>query len=102
VSLDPDVREKAILEMADVFSVSVRLADKLDANLIEAAKRKLAINAQKVPCIPWRRVVLRSIRSCDFETVDPIEPTPTHHWPFAAGTTMNLPVGPGIPFEEYR
>ena len=49
VSLDPDVREKVILEMADVFLYLVRLADKLDANLIEAAKRKLAINAQKYP-----------------------------------------------------
>ena len=49
VSLDPDVREKAILEMADVFLYLVRLADKLDANLIEAAKRKLGINAQKYP-----------------------------------------------------
>ena len=49
VSLDPDVREKAILEMADVFLYLVRLADKLDANLIEAGKRKLGINAQKYP-----------------------------------------------------
>jgi dCTP diphosphatase len=49
VSLPPDVREKAILEMADVLLYLVRLADKLDANLIEAAKRKLVINAQKYP-----------------------------------------------------
>jgi dCTP diphosphatase len=48
-SLPPDVREKVILEMADVFLYLVRLADKLDANLIEAAKRKLVINAQKYP-----------------------------------------------------
>jgi dCTP diphosphatase len=49
VSLNPEVREKAILEMADVFLYLVRLADKLDADLIEAAKRKLVINAQKYP-----------------------------------------------------
>jgi dCTP diphosphatase len=48
-SLTPEAREKAILEMADVFLYLVRLADKLDANLIEAAKRKLVINAQKYP-----------------------------------------------------
>lgn len=48
-SLPSDVREKAILEMADVLLYLVRLADKLDANLIEAAKRKLVINAQKYP-----------------------------------------------------
>jgi NTP pyrophosphatase (non-canonical NTP hydrolase) len=49
VTLDPAVREKAILEMADVFLYLVRLADKLDADLIEAARRKLVINAQKYP-----------------------------------------------------
>jgi len=49
VGLDPEVREKVILEMADVFLYLVRLADKLDANLIEAARRKLSINAQNYP-----------------------------------------------------
>jgi dCTP diphosphatase len=48
-SLPQDVREKVILEMADVFLYLVRLADKLGANIIEAAKRKLVINAQKYP-----------------------------------------------------
>lgn len=48
-TLDPAVREKAILEMADVFLYLVRLADKLDANLLQAARRKLVINAQKYP-----------------------------------------------------
>jgi hypothetical protein len=43
------VREKAVLEMADVFLYLVRLADKLDANIIDAARRKLIINAQKYP-----------------------------------------------------
>jgi len=49
VRLDPEVRDKVILEMADVFLYLVRLADKLDANLIEAARRKLSINAQNYP-----------------------------------------------------
>lgn len=49
VTLDPEVRDKVILELADVFLYLVRLADKLDANLIEAARRKLVINAQKYP-----------------------------------------------------
>jgi NTP pyrophosphatase (non-canonical NTP hydrolase) len=48
-ALDPQVREKVILEMADVFLYLVRLADKLDVDLLTAAKRKLAINAQKYP-----------------------------------------------------
>ena len=51
VTLDPEVRDKVILEMADVFLYLVRLADKLDANLIEAARRKLVINAQKYPVL---------------------------------------------------
>jgi dCTP diphosphatase len=48
-ALSPEVREKAVLEMADVFLYLVRLADKLDANIIDAARRKLIINAQKYP-----------------------------------------------------
>jgi dCTP diphosphatase len=47
--LDPEVRDKVVLEMADVFLYLVRLADKLNANLIEAARRKLAINAKNYP-----------------------------------------------------
>jgi hypothetical protein len=35
--------------MADVFLYPVRLADKLDANLLEAARQRLLINAQKYP-----------------------------------------------------
>lgn len=48
-ALDPAARDKVILEMADVFLYLVRLADKLDASLLEAARRKLVINAQKYP-----------------------------------------------------
>jgi dCTP diphosphatase len=36
-------------EMADVLNYLVRLADKLDVNLLEAARDKLADNAQKYP-----------------------------------------------------
>jgi dCTP diphosphatase len=48
-NLSADTRDKVILEMADVFLYLVRLADKLDTNLIEAARRKLSINARKYP-----------------------------------------------------
>ena len=48
-TLEPEVREKVTLEIADVFLYLVRLADKLDVNLIDAARRKLAINAEKYP-----------------------------------------------------
>lgn len=48
-SLPADVREQVVLEMADVFLYLVRLSDKLDTDLIEAARRKLLINAEKYP-----------------------------------------------------
>ena len=36
-------------EMADVLNYLVRLADKLDVNLIDAARDKIRLNAQKYP-----------------------------------------------------
>jgi NTP pyrophosphatase (non-canonical NTP hydrolase) len=36
-------------EMADVLNYLVRLADKLDVNLLEAAREKIALNAEKYP-----------------------------------------------------
>jgi len=48
-NLDAAQREKVVLELADVFLYLVRLADKLDADLVEAARRKLVINATKYP-----------------------------------------------------
>jgi dCTP diphosphatase len=36
-------------EMADVLNYLVRLADKLDVNLIEAAREKIELNAAKYP-----------------------------------------------------
>ena len=48
-NLEGEEREKVILELADVFLYLIRLADKLDADLFEAAQRKLIINAKKYP-----------------------------------------------------
>jgi NTP pyrophosphatase (non-canonical NTP hydrolase) len=48
-NLEAARREEVVLEMADVFLYLIRLADKLDANLVEAAQRKLVINATKYP-----------------------------------------------------
>ncbi len=36
-------------EMADVLNYLVRLADKLDVNLLDAAREKIKLNAQKYP-----------------------------------------------------
>jgi dCTP diphosphatase len=47
--LPPAELEKVRQEMADVLNYLVRLADKLDVNLIEAARDKIALNAQKYP-----------------------------------------------------
>jgi dCTP diphosphatase len=43
------VRDEVALEMADVFLYLLRLAHQLDVDLLDAAQRKLAINARKYP-----------------------------------------------------
>ncbi len=50
-SMDPDPqrREAVALEMADVLIYLVRLADRLDIDLLEAAGRKMVLNAGKYP-----------------------------------------------------
>jgi NTP pyrophosphatase (non-canonical NTP hydrolase) len=47
--LSDSVRKEVRLELADVLLYLIRLADKLDIDLIAAAKEKLAINAEKYP-----------------------------------------------------
>ena len=48
-ALNPEKREQVAQELADVFIYLVRLADRLDIDLMDAAQRKLVINAQKYP-----------------------------------------------------
>jgi dCTP diphosphatase len=48
-NLPPAELEKVRQEMADVLNYLVRLADKLDVNLLEAAREKIKLNAQKYP-----------------------------------------------------
>ena len=47
--LSDSVRKEVRLEVADVLLYLIRLADKLDIDVIAAAKDKLAINAEKYP-----------------------------------------------------
>ena len=47
--LPPDELQKVREEMADVLNYLVRLADKLDVNLLEAAREKIELNAKKYP-----------------------------------------------------
>ena len=47
--LPPAELAKVRQEMADVLNYLVRLADKLDVNLLEAARDKIKVNALKYP-----------------------------------------------------
>jgi NTP pyrophosphatase (non-canonical NTP hydrolase) len=48
-SLPPAELARVRDEMADVLNYLVRLADKLDVNLLDAAREKMKLNAQKYP-----------------------------------------------------
>ena len=48
-SLSPPDRARVSEEMADVLNYLVRLADKLDVDLLDAARQKMQLNAQKYP-----------------------------------------------------
>ncbi|MCK6408072.1 nucleotide pyrophosphohydrolase [Thauera sp.] len=48
-ALPPDTREEVAFELADVLLYLVRLADVLDIDLADAARRKIALNAQRYP-----------------------------------------------------
>ena len=47
--LPPDSAAKVEEEMADVLLYLVRLADKLDIDLVKAARRKMVLNADRYP-----------------------------------------------------
>jgi dCTP diphosphatase len=47
--LPPEKRDHVRLKMADVLLYLVRLADKLDIDLVAATQEKLALNARKYP-----------------------------------------------------
>ncbi|HEX7045008.1 MAG TPA: nucleotide pyrophosphohydrolase [Burkholderiales bacterium] len=48
-ALSPEKRAAVEEELADILLYLVRLADKLDVNLAEAARRKIARNAERYP-----------------------------------------------------
>lgn len=47
--LQPDKRAKVREELADVLLYLIRLGDKLDIDLMQAAAEKISINAEKYP-----------------------------------------------------
>lgn len=53
-TLSEEQREAVALEMADVLIYLVRMADRLDIDLLAAARRKVALNAEKYPAVCGR------------------------------------------------
>ena len=47
--LPEDTLDDVSLEMADIMIYLIRLADKLDVDLLEAVDRKIGLNAKKYP-----------------------------------------------------
>ncbi len=58
-NLPPDTREAVALECADVLLFLIRLADKLNVDLADAAQRKLELNALKYPVEKSRGVATK-------------------------------------------
>ena len=48
-ALDAERRERVRLELADVFIYLLRIADKLDVDLVAAANDKIVLNEKKYP-----------------------------------------------------
>lgn len=48
-ALDADKRQQVAYEMADVLIYLLRLCERLDIDLLQAAKEKMAINEQRYP-----------------------------------------------------
>ncbi len=49
LNLSPETLAEVELEMADIFIYLVRLADRLDVDLLKATEKKIRINAEKYP-----------------------------------------------------
>ena len=58
-NLPPATRDEVALECADVLLFLIRLADKLNIDLADAAHRKLEFNAQKYPVEKSRGVATK-------------------------------------------
>ncbi|HEY5719361.1 MAG TPA: nucleotide pyrophosphohydrolase [Gammaproteobacteria bacterium] len=59
IALDETRRRRAEEELADVFVYLVRLADRLDVDLLDAAVRKVADNERKYPATRVRGKALK-------------------------------------------
>jgi dCTP diphosphatase len=48
-ALSPETKSEVEMEIADVLLFLLRLADKLDIDVVAAAEKKMALNAEKYP-----------------------------------------------------
>jgi dCTP diphosphatase len=64
-ALAPATRREVELEMADVLLYLIRLADKLDVDLLDAARRKIELNAAKYPVAQYRGSARKAPRQTD-------------------------------------
>ncbi|MCI5144125.1 MAG: nucleotide pyrophosphohydrolase [Candidatus Electrothrix sp. AR3] len=49
LELSPKKQQEVALEMADILIYLIRLADRLDIDLLKAARQKILLNAKKYP-----------------------------------------------------
>ncbi|CAK0778159.1 dCTP diphosphatase [Gammaproteobacteria bacterium] len=68
-ALPPSSHEAVRLELADVFIYLIRLADKLDIDLLVAARDKMALNELRYPA-QWARGSAR--RAAAYELGEPL------------------------------
>lgn len=66
-ALPPEKRDAVALELADVFLYLVRLSDRLGIDLLEVAKRKMALNAVKYPAGSNQGQIRKSGSDPDFD-----------------------------------
>jgi NTP pyrophosphatase (non-canonical NTP hydrolase) len=67
MDLSPEKRQEVAYEMADILNYLLRLAERLDVDLIDAANRKIAINELRYPA---DRVRGDARRASEYEAED--------------------------------
>jgi len=63
-SLEPRKRREVALELADILIFLVRIADRLDVDLLTAAEEKIRINERRYPV---ERVRGKALRASEYE-----------------------------------
>ena len=69
-ALPPDKRRAVELEMADILAYLIRLAQRLDVDLIDALNHKISINEQRYPAHRVRGDARRASEYSDGEPED--------------------------------